>query len=84
MTAYQKMLAFFVVTCLSIPLLLSLDIFFMVLTVFGGYVSFFALLLSFGKIKIECYNVLQDKIFYWVFNMGKNDIEGFRRARNIS
>ena len=36
-TAYQKILAFFVVTCLLIPLLLLLDLFFMVLTVFGGY-----------------------------------------------
>ena len=36
-TTYQKILAFFVVTCLLIPLLLLLDLFFMVITVSGGY-----------------------------------------------
>ena len=36
-TTYQKILAFLVVTCLLIPLLLLLDLFFMVITVFGGY-----------------------------------------------
>ena len=33
---------------------------------------------------MEFYHAIQDSIFYWVFNMRKNDIEGFRRARNIS
>ena len=67
-----------------IPLLLLLDLFFMVITVSGGYISVFMLFLSFGKIKMQCYHEIQDRIFYWVFNMRKNDIEGFRRARNIS
>ena len=80
----QKILAFLTVTCLLIPLLLLLDLFFMVITVFGGYMSIFISLISYGKIKMECYNMIQDNIFYWVFNMHKNDIEGFRRARNIS
>ena len=83
-TTYQKILAFFVVTCLLIPLLLLLDIFFMVITIFGGYISIFMYMMSLGKIKMTYYMIIQDKIFYWVFNMRKNDIEGMRRARNIS
>ena len=57
-TKYQKLLAFFVVTFLLIPLLLLLDLFFMILTVSGGYISIFMLLLSFGKINIKCYNII--------------------------
>ena len=57
-TLYQKMLAFFVVTFLIIPLLLLLDLFFMIITVFGGYLSIFMQIISRGRIKIKCYETI--------------------------
>ena len=81
---YQKILAIIAATCLIIVQLLMLDIFFMVITVFGGIIQMIIYVISCGNLQFDCYQSFENKVFFWVFNMNKNDVEGFRRARNIS
>ena len=48
------------------------------------FIGLLIVLLTCGKLKLDFIKPFINSIFKLLFNMNYNDVEGFRRARNIS
>ena len=64
--------------------LIAIDVVFMVFGTLLGVIITMISLISCGKIKTNLINDFQTSCFKFLFEMTKNDVEGFRRARSIS
>jgi hypothetical protein len=71
-------------TPLIVVFLFTMDLAFMIVALAIGIIVLFLSSISRGRVSTDLYDYYENKCFYLLFGMTKNDVEGFRKSRGIS
>ena len=82
-SVYQIVMAKIVLTALIIVFLFMMDVVFMLSALVIGTIVKLLKFVTCGRVTME-YEELENNCFKFLFDMTKNDIEGFRKSRGIS